>query len=227
MIQSFQGLRKEFTDFESRVQDQLKTVLDELRESDRRREEQHAEMVRMFRSYSQNQDQSHTPQFDSGFMSHRARSYDPLDPHVMAQQSAEVQHPTVGLQKTPEVQDPLRGLQNTPEVQDPTVGLQNSPGEQQHSAEVQDPPGEQQPSEELQDRPVMPQQTPQVQDQDAAVICRPVRLRKRGWQQTTPYTDPCKPKRAKSAAHKFKPDKKVDAEMLADYIEFKEDPTRR
>ena len=212
MIQSFQGLRKEFTDFESRVQDQLKTVLDELRESDRRREEQHAEMVRMFRSYSQNHDQSHTPQFDSGFMSQHARSYDPLDPHVMAQQSAEVQHPTDGLQKTSEVQDPLRGLQNTPEVQDPAVGLQNSPGEQQHSAEVQDPP-------------VMPQQTPQVQDQ--AVICRPVRLRKRGWQQTTPYTDPCKPKRAKSAAHKFKPDKKVDAEMLADYIEFKEDPTRR
>ena len=65
------------------------------------------------------------------------------------------------------------------------------------------------------------------QVQDPPVNCRPVRLRKRGWQQTTPYTDPCKPKRAKSASHKFKPDEKVDAEVLADYVAFKEEPNGR
>ncbi|KAK2642787.1 hypothetical protein Ddye_024550 [Dipteronia dyeriana] len=54
---------------------------------------------------------------------------------------------------------------------------------------------------------------------------RLVRLRKRGWQLTTPYTDPCRPKRARSASHKFKPDEPVDAEMLAEYLKFKEDPT--
>ncbi|KAK2658014.1 hypothetical protein Ddye_011066 [Dipteronia dyeriana] len=56
---------------------------------------------------------------------------------------------------------------------------------------------------------------------------RPVRLRKWGWQLTTPYTDPCRPKRARSASHKFKPDEPVDAEILAEYLKFKEDPTRR
>ncbi|KAK0581708.1 hypothetical protein LWI29_017024 [Acer saccharum] len=71
----------------------------------------------------------------------------------------------------------------------------------------------------------MAQQTSKVQD--PPVNCRPVRLRKRGWQQTTPYTDPCKPKRAKSASHKFKPDEKVDAEVLADYVAFKEEPNGR
>ncbi|KAK3177765.1 hypothetical protein Dsin_033217 [Dipteronia sinensis] len=56
---------------------------------------------------------------------------------------------------------------------------------------------------------------------------RPVRLRKRGWQLTTPYTDPYKPKRARSVAHKFKPNEPVAAEMLAEYVTFKEDPTGR
>ena len=179
-------------DFESRVHDRLEIVLDELRDSDQRREEQHAEIMRIFRSYRQNDDQSHTPLADSLSMSQHARSYPPLDPPMMAQQSAEVQNPPVGLQNSPKVQDPSVGLQNSPDVQDP---------------------------------PLMAQQTSKVQD--PAVNCRPVRLRKRGWQQTDPYTDPCKPKRAKSAAHKFKPDEKVDAEMLADYIAFKEDPTGR
>ncbi|KAK1576953.1 hypothetical protein Q3G72_017816 [Acer saccharum] len=166
VIQSFQELRKEFKDFESRVQDRLEIVLDELRDSNRRREEEHAELMLIFRSYRHNDDQSHTPLGHSLSMSQYARSYHPLDPPV--------------------------GLQNSAEVQDPPVGLQNS-------AEVQDPP----------------------------VNCRPVRLRKRGWQQTTPYTNPCKPKRAKSASHKFKPDEKVDAEVLADYVAFKEEPNGR
>ncbi|KAK2640326.1 hypothetical protein Ddye_028121 [Dipteronia dyeriana] len=56
---------------------------------------------------------------------------------------------------------------------------------------------------------------------------RPVRLRKRGWQLTTPYNDPCRPKRARLTSHKFKPDEPVDAEMLAEYLKFKEDPTGR
>ncbi|KAK0600434.1 hypothetical protein LWI29_014962 [Acer saccharum] len=101
--------------------------------------------------------------------------------------------------------DPLVGLQNSAEVQDPPMGLHNSP-------DVQDPP-------------LMAQQTSKVQD--PPVNCRPVRLWKRGWQQTTSYTDPCKPKRAKLASHKFKPNEKVDAEMLADYVAFKKDPTGR
>ncbi|TXG64074.1 hypothetical protein EZV62_011068 [Acer yangbiense] len=153
VIQSFQELRKEFKDFESRVQDRLEIVLDELRDSNRRREEEHAELMRIFRSYRHNDDQSHTPLGHSLSMSQYARFYHPLDPPV--------------------------GLQNSAEVQDPLVN------------------------------------------------CIPVRLRKRGWQQTTPYTDPCKPKRAKSASHKFKPDEKVDAEMLADYVAFKEEPNGR
>ncbi|KAK2650404.1 hypothetical protein Ddye_017893 [Dipteronia dyeriana] len=52
---------------------------------------------------------------------------------------------------------------------------------------------------------------------------RPVQL----WQLTTPYTDPFRPKRARSASHKFKPDEPVDAKMLAEYLKFKEDPTGR
>ncbi|TXG46356.1 hypothetical protein EZV62_028144 [Acer yangbiense] len=172
VIQSFQELRKEFKDFESRVQDRLEIVLDELRDSNRRREEEHAELMRIFRSYRHNDDQSHTPLGHSLSMSQYARSYHPLDPPV-------------GLQNSAEVQDPLVGLQNSAEVQDPPVGIQNSPN-------VQDPP-------------LMAQQT----------------------SKTTPYTDPCKPKRAKSTSHKFKPDEKVDAEVLADYVAFKEEPNGR
>ncbi|KAK0595016.1 hypothetical protein LWI29_002583 [Acer saccharum] len=196
VIQSFQELRKEFKDFESQVQDRLEIVLDELRDSNRRREEEHAELMRIFRSYRHNDDQSHTPLGHSLSMSQYARSYHPLDPPVGLQNSAE---------NSAEVQDPPVGQQNSAEVQDPPVGIQNSPN-------VQDPP-------------LMAQQTSKVQD--PPVNCRPVRLRKRGWQQTTPYTDPCKPKRAKSASHKFKPDEKVDAEVLADYVTFKEEPNGR
>ncbi|TXG57102.1 hypothetical protein EZV62_018415 [Acer yangbiense] len=185
VIQSFQELRKEFKDFESRVQDRLEIVLDELRDSNRRREEEHAELMRIFRSYRHNDDQSHTPLGHSLSMSQYARSYHPLDPPVGLQNSAEVQDPPVGLQNSAEVQDPPVGLQNNAEVQDPPVGIQNSPN-------VQDPP-------------LMAQQT----------------------SKTTPYTDPCKPKRAKSASHKFKPDEKVDAEVLADYVAFKEEPNGR
>ncbi|KAK4836673.1 hypothetical protein QYF36_026064 [Acer negundo] len=57
---SSQELRKEFMDFESRVHDQLEIVLDELRDSDRHREEQHVEMTCIFCSYRYNDDQSHT-----------------------------------------------------------------------------------------------------------------------------------------------------------------------
>ncbi|TXG68986.1 hypothetical protein EZV62_003921 [Acer yangbiense] len=185
VIQSFQELRKEFKDFESRVQDRLEIVLDELRDSNRRREEEHAELMRIFRSYRHNDDQSHTPLGHSLSMSQYARSYHPLDPPMGLQNSAEVQDPLVGLQNSAEVQDPPVGLQNSAEVQDPPVGIQNSPN-------VQDPP-------------LMAQQT----------------------SKTTPYTDPCKPKRAKSASHKFKPDEKVDAEVLADYVAFKEEPNGR
>ncbi|KAK1584650.1 hypothetical protein Q3G72_034849 [Acer saccharum] len=177
VIQSFQELRKEFIDFESRVQDRLKIVLDELRDNNRHKEEEHAELIRIFRSYRHNDDQSHTPLGHSLSMSQHARSYHPLDPLV--------------------------GLQNSAEVQDPPMGLHNSP-------DVQDPP-------------LMAQQT----SKDPPMNCRPVRLWKRGWQQTTSYTDPCKPKRAKLASHKFKPNEKVDAEMLADYVAFKKDPTGR
>ncbi|KAK0600753.1 hypothetical protein LWI29_018103 [Acer saccharum] len=179
VIQSFQELRNEFKDFESRVQDSLEIVLDEHRDSNQRREEEHAELMRIFRSYRHNDDQSHTPLGHSLSMSQYARSYHPFDPPM--------------------------GLQNSAEVQDPPVGIQNSPN-------VQDPP-------------LMAQQTSKVQD--PPVNCRLVRLRKRGWQQTTPYTDPCKPKRAKSASHKFKPDEKVDAEVLANYVAFKEEPNGR
>ncbi|KAK1584095.1 hypothetical protein Q3G72_029763 [Acer saccharum] len=157
--------------------DRLEIVLDELRDSNRRREEEHAELMRIFRSYRHNDDQFHTPLGHSLSMSQYARSYHPLDPPV-------------GLQNSAEVRDPPVGLQNSAEVQDPPVGLQNSA-------------------------------------EDLPVNCRPVHLRKRGWQQTTPYTDPCKPNRAKSASHKFKPDEKVDAEMLADCVAFKEDPIGR
>ena len=80
-------------------------------------------------------------------------------------------------------------------------------------------------NQDVQDPPLIAQQTSKVQD--PSVNCRPVRLRKQGWQQTTPYTDPCKPKSAKSATYKFKSDEKVDAVMLADYVAFKEDPTER
>ncbi|KAK1592790.1 hypothetical protein Q3G72_030434 [Acer saccharum] len=122
--------------------------------------------------------------------------------NTYAKEPGEDQHPHSHIVS---VQDPPVGQQNNAEVQDPPVGIQNSPN-------VQDPP-------------LMAQQTSKVQD--PPVNCRPVRLRKRGWQQTTPYTDPCKPKRAKSASHKFKPDEKVDAEVLADYVAFKEEPNGR
>ncbi|KAK2655890.1 hypothetical protein Ddye_008942 [Dipteronia dyeriana] len=92
---------------------------------------------------------------------------------------------------------------------------------------------------EVQDHPLMAEQTSKVQDpqpmakkpQDTvgstSMNFRLVRLRKRGWQLTTPYTDPYRPKRARSASHKFKPDEPIDAEMLAEYLKFKEDPTGR
>ncbi|KAK1567463.1 hypothetical protein Q3G72_012483 [Acer saccharum] len=96
VIQSFQELRNEFKDFESRVQDRLEIVLDELRDSNRRREEEHAELMRIFRSYRHNDDQSHTPLGHSLSMSQYARSYHPFDPPVGLQNSAEVQDPPVG-----------------------------------------------------------------------------------------------------------------------------------
>ncbi|KAK0586313.1 hypothetical protein LWI29_004886 [Acer saccharum] len=133
VIQSFQELRNEFKDFESRVQDWLEIVLDELRDSNRRREEEHAELMRIFHSYRHNDDQSHTPLGHSLSMSQYARSYHPFDPPVGLQNSAEVQDPPVGLQNNAEVQDPPLGQQNSAEVQDPPVGIQNSPN-------VQDPP---------------------------------------------------------------------------------------
>ncbi|KAK1566951.1 hypothetical protein Q3G72_006450 [Acer saccharum] len=90
VIQSLQELRKEFKDFESWVQDRLEIALDELRDSNRRREEEHAELMRIFRSYRHNDDQSHTPLGHSLSMSQYARSYHPLDPPAGLQNSAEV-----------------------------------------------------------------------------------------------------------------------------------------
>ncbi|KAK1581788.1 hypothetical protein Q3G72_009057 [Acer saccharum] len=114
-------------------EDRLEIVLDELRDSNRRREEEHAELMRIFRSYRHNDDQSHTPLGHSLSMSQYARSYHPFDPPVGLQNSAEVQDPPVGLQNSAEVQDPPVGQRNSAEVQDPPVGIQNSPN-------VQDPP---------------------------------------------------------------------------------------
>ncbi|KAK4839621.1 hypothetical protein QYF36_023404 [Acer negundo] len=103
VIQSFQKLRK---DFESRIQDRLEIVLDEIRDSDLRRKEQHDEIMCMFRSSRHNDDQSHTPLADSLYMSQHVRSYDPLDPPMMAQQTPEVQDPLVMAQQSAEVQGP-------------------------------------------------------------------------------------------------------------------------
>ncbi|KAK1550248.1 hypothetical protein Q3G72_009694 [Acer saccharum] len=155
VIQSFQELRNEFKDFESRVQDRLEIVLDELRDSNRRREEEHAELMRIFRSYRHNDDQSHTPLGHSLSMSQYARSYHPFDPPVGLQNSAEVQDPPVGIQNSAEVQDPPVGQQNSAQVQDPPAGQQNS-------AEVQDPPVGIQNSPNVQDPPLMAQQTSKV-----------------------------------------------------------------
>ncbi|KAK1575152.1 hypothetical protein Q3G72_003064 [Acer saccharum] len=155
VIQSFQELRNKFKDFESRVQDRLEIVLDELRDSNRRREEEHAELMRIFRSYRHNDDQSHTPLGHSLSMSQYARSYHPFDPPVGLQNSAEVQDPPVGIQNSAEVQDPPVGQQNSAEVQDPPAGQQNS-------AEVQDPPVGIQNSPNVQDPPLMAQQTSKV-----------------------------------------------------------------
>ncbi|KAK2640327.1 hypothetical protein Ddye_028122 [Dipteronia dyeriana] len=93
--------------------DRLEIVLDELRDSDRHREEQHAEMIRIIRTYMQNDDQHHTPLVGSLSMPQHARSdlpcmdYDyPLDSLVIRQQTVEVQdHPLIAHQ-TPKVQDP-------------------------------------------------------------------------------------------------------------------------
>ncbi|KAK2640311.1 hypothetical protein Ddye_028106 [Dipteronia dyeriana] len=113
VMHSFQELREEFIDFESSLQDRLEIVLDELRDSNRRREEQHAEMIRIVRTYMQNDDQHHTPLVGSLSMPQHARSdppcmdYDhPLDSLVIRQQTVEVQdHPLIA-HKTPKVQDP-------------------------------------------------------------------------------------------------------------------------
>ncbi|KAK1584304.1 hypothetical protein Q3G72_031770 [Acer saccharum] len=136
-------------------EDRLEIVLDKLRDSNRRREEEHAELMRIFRSYRHNDDQSHTPLGHSLSMSQYARSYHPFDPPVGLQNSAEVQDPPVGLQNSVEVQDPPVGQQNSAEVQDPPAGQQNS-------AEVQDPPVGIQNSPNVQDPPLMAQQTSKV-----------------------------------------------------------------
>ncbi|KAK3221780.1 hypothetical protein Dsin_008805 [Dipteronia sinensis] len=137
----------------------------------------------------------------------------------MAQQTPEVQDPPVMAQQTSEVQDPPVMAQQTSEVQDHPLVAQQTP-------EVLDPPLVAQPTPEVQDPQLIAQKG---QDTLASTSMeeRPVRLRKRGWQLTTPYTDPYKPKRARSVAHKFKPNEPVAAEMLAEYVTFKEDPTGR
>ncbi|KAK2641862.1 hypothetical protein Ddye_023625 [Dipteronia dyeriana] len=167
--------------------DRLEIVLDELRDSDRRIEEQHAEMIHIVRTYRHNNDQHHTPLPGSLSMPQHARSdppcmdYDhPLDSPVIRQQTVEVQDHPLMADQTPKVQDP----QPMSEMPQDTVG-------------------------------------------STSMNFRPIRLRKRGWQLTTPYTDPYRPKRARSASHKFKPDEPVDAKMLAEYLKFKEDPTGR
>ncbi|KAK1556428.1 hypothetical protein Q3G72_004886 [Acer saccharum] len=136
-------------------EDRLEIVLDELRDSNRCREEEHAELMRIFRSYRHNDDQSHTPLGHSLSMSQYARSYHPFDPPVGLQNSAEVQDPPVVPQNSAEVQDPPVGQQNSAEVQDPPAGQQNS-------AEVQDPPVGIQNSPNVQDPPLMAQQTSKV-----------------------------------------------------------------
>ena len=73
-------------------------------------------MMRIFRSYRHNDDQSHIPLGHSISMSQHARSYHLLDPPVMAQQSAEVQDPPMGLQNRPEVKDPPLMAQQTSKV---------------------------------------------------------------------------------------------------------------
>ncbi|KAK1563581.1 hypothetical protein Q3G72_029528 [Acer saccharum] len=84
-------------------EDKLEIVLYELRDSNRRREEEHAELMRIFRSYRHNDDQSHTLLGHSLSMSQYARSYHPLDP-------------LVGLQNSPNVQDPPLMAQQTSRV---------------------------------------------------------------------------------------------------------------
>ncbi|KAK2645273.1 hypothetical protein Ddye_020468 [Dipteronia dyeriana] len=113
VMHSFQELREEFIDFESRLQDRLEIVLDELRDSDRRREEQHVEMICIVHTYRHNNDQHHTPLAGSLSMPQNARfdppcmDYDhPLDSPVIRQQTFEVQYHPLMAEQNPKVQDP-------------------------------------------------------------------------------------------------------------------------
>ncbi|KAK3195460.1 hypothetical protein Dsin_026770 [Dipteronia sinensis] len=58
---------------------------------------------------------------------------------------------------------------------------------------------------------------------------RQQRIRKRGWQLMSPYTDPCRPKRPKtlpmSSSHTFRPNDLVDADQLAAYKAYKRNMT--
>ena len=56
-------------------------------------------------------------------------------------------------------------------------------------------------------------------------VQRPIRIRKRGWQLNTPYTDPCRPKRARIGAHKFQPLELLDDGYMAEYEDFKKNLT--
>ncbi|KAK0584354.1 hypothetical protein LWI29_011836 [Acer saccharum] len=51
IMQSMQQLREDFHDFESRIHDRMEIYLGELRESERRREEQHAEVMCILRTF--------------------------------------------------------------------------------------------------------------------------------------------------------------------------------
>ncbi|KAK2642789.1 hypothetical protein Ddye_024552 [Dipteronia dyeriana] len=110
VMHSFQELQKDFMNFESRIQDRLEIVLDELRDSDQRREEQHAEMIRIIRTYRHIDDQHHTSLGGSLSMPQHARSDPPcmdydhlLDSAVIRQQTVEVQDHLLMAQQTPKV----------------------------------------------------------------------------------------------------------------------------
>ena len=53
------------------------------------------------------------------------------------------------------------------------------------------------------------------------------RIRRRGWRDRTPYTDPCRPKRPRMLpppTHEWMPHALVDPEHLAAYMEYKRNP---
>ncbi|KAK0582621.1 hypothetical protein LWI29_027732 [Acer saccharum] len=248
-------LREEVQAHWTRRFDELKETVQKLQEeflaSERDRQKQHEEVMCMLRTLQRDRGEHSTPLMDPidplsftqdpsniqrDIGHHFTPSVDPIDPPSFTQDPSDIQQDR-GHYATPPM-DPI----DPPSFNQEPSDIQRDRG--QHSTPPVDPidpsslsQGPTPVTDSIHPPVLCSEATPVSFDKVPAAphvpspsspclaVQRSIRIRKRGWQLNTPYTDPCRPKRARIGAHKFQPLELLDDGHLAEYEDFKKNLT--